>query len=76
MAQRQTGCRTVKRAQLLASAERQNASTNRSAMRTPLLDVTIVLPFRRIHLTFHLRRLHLLKLMCPLISKPKRLEAF
>jgi len=76
MAQRQTGCHTVKRAQFQASAEGPNASTNRSAMRTPLLVITIVFQFRRVRLTFNLRCLHLLKLKCPLISRPKGLDAF
>jgi hypothetical protein len=76
MAQSQTGCHTVKRAQFQVSAERSNASTNRSAMRKPLLAITVVLPFRRVHLTFNLRCLYLLKLMCPLICRPKRLDAF
>jgi hypothetical protein len=75
MAQRQIGCHTVKRAQFQASAERPNTSTNRSETRTPALAITIVLPFRRLHLTFNLRCLHLLKLMCPLISRPKGLDA-
>jgi len=76
MAERQIGCHTVKRAQFKVSAERPNASTNRYVMRTPVLAITIVLPFRRVHLTFSLRCRHILKLMCPLISRPKGLDAF